>query len=107
MSIELRTLAESKPRDTSRPSDTSNTTLAFLPFESNFLRASRTSTYGLYGDTELLETRMRNDLAAFPKSLVNGWRTCKLPLLMYPTITSDPSGSDLMNSRVISNSLLT
>ena len=41
------------------------------------------------------------------RSVVNGVRTCKVPLVMYPTITREPGGSERMNSRVRLSSLPT
>src|SRR5437870_12270258 len=97
MSIVCPAEVASKPRDVSRPSEMSRTPFGSFQFLSNFLSASRTSTYGLYGDTAVLEAGMRSEFAAGLKAVVIEWRTCRVPDVMYPTIPLPPVRNDRMN----------
>ena len=78
------------PFDVSRPSEINRTDFWPRQLESNFFIASITSTYGLYGDAEVLAIGIRSELAARLRSVVNGWRTCSVPEVIYPTITREP-----------------
>src|SRR5207249_8585891 len=105
MSSVCPALVESKPRDVSSPSEISRTALGPFQLESNFFNASITSTYGLKDDAEVLAKGIRSEFAARFKSVVNGWRTCRLPAVIYPTNTREPAGSERMKSRVTPSSL--